>query len=72
MSLLAAGMYYPYYSSFHVLILLANWLKLVCFNLPFAFFSQIFIIQPIVRWIFGILFAMDIAEHTVQANQNSL
>ncbi len=61
MSLLAAGMYYPYYSGFHILTLLANWLKLVCFNLPFAFFSQIFIIQPIVRWVFGKLFARDIA-----------
>ncbi|MCI5699682.1 MAG: hypothetical protein MR308_04720 [Lachnospiraceae bacterium] len=28
---------------------------------PFAFFSQIFFIQPFVRWVFGKLFAKDIA-----------
>ncbi|MDO5576261.1 MAG: hypothetical protein Q4F84_04215, partial [Fibrobacter sp.] len=38
MSFLAAIFYYPYYSGFHVATLLANWLKLVCFNFPFAFF----------------------------------
>lgn len=56
MSFLAAIFYYPYYQGFNVLTLLANWLKLVCFNLPFAFFSQLFFIQPLVRKIFGLLF----------------
>ena len=57
MSFLAAILYYPCYSGFHVATLLANWLKLVCFNFPFAFFSQLFFIQPLVRTIFKKLFA---------------
>ena len=47
MSFLAAFMYYPYYSGFHIATLLANWLKLVCFNLPFAFFTQLFVFKLI-------------------------
>lgn len=57
MSFLAAWFYYPYYQGFSILTLLANWLKLVCFNFPFAFFSQIFFIQPLVRAVFKRLFA---------------
>lgn len=56
MSFFAAWFYYPYYTGFHILTLLANWLKLVCFNFPFAFFSQLFFIQPLVRTIFKALF----------------
>ena len=56
MSLIAAFLYYPYYSGFHILTLLANWLKLVCFNFPLAFFSQLFFIQPLVRTMFRALF----------------
>ena len=56
MSFLAAFMYYPYYNGFNMLTLLANWLKLVCFNLPFAFFTQLFFIQPLVRTIFKLIF----------------
>lgn len=52
MSFLAAFLYYPYYAGFDVFTLLANWLKLVCFNFPFAFFTQLFFIQPCVRTIF--------------------
>ena len=51
---------------FAFLTLLANWLKLICFNFPFAFFSQIFFIQPFVRWAFGKLFAKDIAARKSQ------
>ena len=40
--------------------LLAEWLKLVCFNFPFAFFTQLFFIQPLVRTVFKIIFAKDI------------
>ncbi|MCD7928835.1 MAG: hypothetical protein LUF86_01580 [Clostridiales bacterium] len=61
MSFLAACFYYPYYTGFHLLTLLANWLKLVCYNFPFAFFSQLFFIQPLVRTIFKFLFRKDIA-----------
>lgn len=52
MSFLAAWLYYPYYMGFHFFTLLANWLKLVCFNFPFAFFTQLFFIQPLVRTVF--------------------
>lgn len=61
MSFLALIMYYPYYEGFHILTLLANWLKLVCFNFPFAFFTQLFFIQPCVRTVFKFIFAKDIA-----------
>lgn len=60
MSFLAAWFYYPYYSGFHLLTLLANWLKLVCFNFPFAFFTQLFFIQPFVRVAFKVLFHKQI------------
>lgn len=66
MSFVAAWMYYPYYAGFNILTLIANWLKLVCLNFPFAFFSQIFFIQPIVRMIFGRLFAKEIAKRAAE------
>ncbi len=62
MSFIAALLYYPYYAGFHVLTFLANWVKLVCFNFPFAFFSQLFFIQPLVRTLFKVLFRKDIAR----------
>jgi hypothetical protein len=61
MSLIAAFLYYPYYMGFNILTLLANWFKLVCFNFPFAFFSQLFFIQPFVRTVFKLIFSKDIA-----------
>ena len=60
MSLLAAFMYYPYYAGFNIFTLFANWLKLVCFNFPFAFFTQLFFIQPLIRTLFKTIFAKDI------------
>lgn len=62
MSFLAAFMYYPYYNGFHIATLLANWLKLVCLNFPFAFFTQLFFIQPLIRTVFKFLFSRDIAN----------
>lgn len=56
MSFVAAWLYYPYYEGFHIFTLLANWIKLVCFNFPFAFFSQLFIIQPLIRTLFQKIF----------------
>lgn len=56
MSFLAAIIYYPYYEGFQVFTFLANWLKLVCFNFPFAFFSQLFFIQPLIRTVFKLIF----------------
>lgn len=60
MSFLAAVIYYPYYAGFHIFTLLANWLKLVCYNFPFAFFTQLFFIQPLIRTIFKAIFFRDI------------
>jgi len=66
MSLIAAFLYYPYYSGFHLVTLLANWLKLVCFNFPFAFFSQLFFIQPLVRTLFKLLFRGEIRKQQAE------
>jgi hypothetical protein len=68
MSFLAAWFYYPYYSGFHILTLLANWLKLVCCNFPFAYFSQLFFIQPLVRVLFKVLFAKQIKAREEKAH----
>lgn len=62
MSLLAAFLYYPYFQGFHLLTLLASWLKLVCFNFPFAFFTQLFFIQPFVRTLFKAWFRKSHAQ----------
>ena len=62
MSFIAAWLYYPYYAGFSLLTLLANWLRLVCFNFPFAFFTQLFFIQPLIRTVFKLLFRRDIAS----------
>ncbi len=72
MSFLAALFYYPYYSGFNILTFLANWLKLVCFNFPFAYFTQMFFIQPFVRVLFKLLFHKKIkaradAQHEMEA-----
>jgi len=61
MSFIAAFLYYPYYAGFNVLTLLANWLELMCLNFPFAFFTQLFFIQPFVRTAFKFIFRRDIA-----------
>ena len=62
MSFLAAILYYPYYAGFNFFTLLANWLKLVCFNFPFAYLSQLFFIQPLVRVVFKFLYHKDIKK----------
>ena len=64
MSFAAAILYYNYSNGFNVLSLFADWLKLICFNFPFAFFTRLFFIQPLVRSIFKVLFRKDIAAHT--------
>lgn len=56
MSFLAAIFYYPYNEGFNILAFLAKYFKLICYNFPFAFFSQLFFIQPVVRKIIGKLF----------------
>ena len=61
MSFLAAFLYYNYQGGFHFLTLIAEWLKLVCFNFPFTFFTQLFFIQPLVRTVFKFIFKI---KHT--------
>lgn len=68
MSLIAAFLYFPYYSGFNMWTLLANWIKLVCFNFPFAFFTQMYFIQPCVRTLFKIIFAKDIRARANETN----
>ena len=63
MSLLAAFLYYNYQGGFNIFTLLAEWLKLVCFNFPFAFFTQLFFIQPLVRKIFRTFFVREKPEN---------
>lgn len=60
MSFLATIFYYPYYAEFDIFTFLANYIRLVCFNFPFAFFSQLFFIQPLVRTIFKTVFRKNI------------
>ena len=56
MSFIAAWLYYPYYMGFNIFTLLANWLKLICFNFPFAYFTQLFFIQPLIRKTFKTIY----------------
>ncbi|MCH5194414.1 MAG: hypothetical protein J1F11_10665, partial [Oscillospiraceae bacterium] len=58
---IAAWLYYPYYMGFNLATLLANWLKLVCYNFPFAFFTQLFFIQPLIRTVFKAIFRKNTA-----------
>ena len=72
MSFLAAILYYNYQAGFHLGTLLADWLKLVCFNFPFAFFTQLFFIQPFVRTVFRRLFARDLQARSAGSKQPSV
>lgn len=68
MSFIAVWLYYPYYAGFNIFTLLANWLKLVCFN-QFAYFTQLFLIQPAVRIFFKVLFRKDIEARKQEFEQ---
>ncbi len=67
MSFCAAFLYYPYYAGFNLFTLLADFLKLVCLNFPFAFFSQLFFIQPFVRTVFKAVFAREPKAYPAEA-----
>lgn len=62
MSLLADAFYYPYYEGFNVIDFMCRWFRLVCYNLPFAYFSQMFFVQPFVRFSIRRLFPTNIAQ----------
>jgi len=73
MSFIAAILYYPFqYMPFHILHFLAEWLKLVCLNFPFAFFTQLFFIQPTVRTIFKFVFRKDLAKRKEMAKESGV
>ena len=62
MSLLASIFYYPYAEGFSILVLLASWFKLICINFPFAYFSQMFFVQPFMRRLINIIFRQNVEE----------
>lgn len=62
MSLLADAFYYPYYEGFNIIDFMCRWFRLVCYNLPFAYFSQMFFVQPFVRFAIRRLFPTNIAQ----------
>ena len=66
MSLLAAIFYYPYYAGFDIIYFLCRWFRLICYNLPFAYFSQMFFVQPFVRFAIRHLFADNISQRNEQ------
>ena len=66
MSLLADVFYYPYHEGFSIINLLCRWFRLVCHNLPFAYFSQMFFIQPFVRFAICRIFPSNIARRDEQ------
>ncbi|MBR1784684.1 MAG: hypothetical protein IJ760_04515 [Bacteroidales bacterium] len=57
MSLLASFFYFPYGEGITLVKLIAVWFRTVCYNLPFALFSQLLFIQPLVRTLFRAAFA---------------
>ena len=59
---LADAFYYPYYNGFDVIDFLCRWFRLVCYNLPFAYFSQMFFVQPFVRFSIRRIFPGNIEE----------
>ena len=69
MSLLADFFYYPYYEGFDVIDFLCRWFRLICHNLPYAYFSQMFFVQPFVRFVIRRLFPDNIAQRNEQ-NRN--
>ncbi len=66
MSLLADVFYYPYYEEFDVVDFMCRWFRLICYNLPFAYFSQMFFVQPFVRFAIRHLFAENISQRNEQ------
>ena len=72
MSLLADFFYYPYYKGFDVIDFLCRWFRLVCYNLPFAYFSQMFFVQPFVRFVIRRLFVSNIAQRNEQNSNKTV
>ena len=66
MSLIATFLYYPYNNGFQIHTALVQWLRLMCYNFPFAFFTQLFFIQPFVRTVFKVIFARNLKKRAVE------
>ena len=66
MSLIAVFLYYPYNEGFDIVSALCRWFRLVCYNLPFAYFSQMFFVQPFVRFAIRTIFADSIEQRSQQ------
>lgn len=66
MSLIAAILYFPSGMTFDLVHVLANWLKLVCNNLPFVFFLQLLFIQPALGFVFEKAGQLLGRNHTAQ------
>lgn len=47
--------------------IISNWFQKMVFNFPFAFFTQIFFIGPLVRFIFRTIFRNNVIELEVKA-----
>ena len=71
MSFIAAFLYYNYQAGFNMWRLIAEWIKLMCYNFPFAFFTQLFFIQPIVRMVFKVIFANDIKAREMTQHKSN-
>ncbi|MBD5412486.1 MAG: hypothetical protein HDR51_07065 [Treponema sp.] len=66
MSFLATFFYFPYgYEPLNFWTFMAHWCKLVIFNFPFAFFTQMYFIQPAVRKLFRTIFANHNKKNSV-------
>ena len=72
MSLLADFFYYPYYQGFDVIDFLCRWFRLICYNLPFAYFSQMYFIQPFVRFAIHRIFSDNIARRNEQNTNKTI
>ena len=46
---------------------LAQWMQKIVFNLPFAFFTQLFFIQPFVRFVFRNIFKSQLNKNNQYA-----
>lgn len=41
---------------------IAQWMQKIVINFPFAFFTQLFFIQPFVRFVFGVIFKKQLQK----------
>lgn len=66
MSFIANILYSPLTLLSTPAVLIASWLRLVCYNLPFVFFLQLLVIQPFLQWAFATAGEKMSARHARQ------